>query len=132
KEDSTMRKTFLWGVLLLLPAIAMPAQTTAITTASHRTTQLLTGTEERVRHELVRLPYFSVFDNLTFQVQGDTVVLGGAVTRPTLKHDAEHVAKKVEGVDRVVNNIEVLPLSSMDDRIRMAELRAIYGDPLLS
>jgi hyperosmotically inducible protein len=56
----------------------------------------------------------------------------GQVTRPTLKSDAENVTKRVEGVTRVVNNIEVLPLSSMDDQIRMATYRAIYGDSALS
>lgn len=80
-----------------------------------------------VRHELVMLPYYSIFDDLAFRVDGSTVTLFGAVTRPTLKSDAENVAKRVEGVTRVVNNIEVLPLSPMDDRIRLATYRAIYG-----
>src|SRR5689334_23381629 len=63
-----------------------------------------------VRHELVMLPYYSVFDNLSFKVDpGGVVTLMGQVTRPTLKSDAENVTKKVEGVSRVVNNIEVLP-----------------------
>jgi hyperosmotically inducible protein len=85
-----------------------------------------------VRHELLMLPYYGVFDDLAFRVDGGTVTLFGAVTRPTLKTDAERVVKRIEGVDRVVNNIEVLPLSSMDDQIRLAEYRAIYGDPALS
>ncbi len=80
-----------------------------------------------VRHELVMLPYYSIFDDLAFRVDGSTVTLFGAVTRPTLKSDAENVVKRVEGVTRVVNNIEVLPLSPMDDRIRLATYRAIYG-----
>src|SRR5947209_11997085 len=82
---------------------------------------------KEVRHELVMLPYYGLFDNLAYRVDGSTVTLFGQVTRPTLKSDAENVVKHIEGVDRVVNNIEVLPLSSMDDRIRMAEYRAIYG-----
>ncbi len=85
-----------------------------------------------VRHELVMLPYYGVFDDLAFNVEGSTVTLMGAVTRPTLKSDAENVTKKVEGVTRVVNNIKVLPLSPMDDQIRMAVYRSIYGDPSLS
>ncbi|MDQ6759767.1 MAG: BON domain-containing protein [Acidobacteriota bacterium] len=85
-----------------------------------------------VRHELVMLPYYGVFDDLAFRVDGGTVTLLGQVTRPTLKSDAEHIAKRVEGVTQVVNNIEVLPLSPMDDQIRMAEYRAIFGDPSLS
>jgi hyperosmotically inducible protein len=80
------------------------------------------------RHELVMLPYYGVFDNLAFRVEGDTVTLLGEVTRPTLKSDAEAAVKRIEGVERVDNQIEVLPLSPMDDQIRMAEYRAIYGN----
>jgi hyperosmotically inducible protein len=86
----------------------------------------------KVRHELLMLPYYGVFDDLAFRVDGNTVTLLGAVTRPTLKSDAERVVKRIEGVEKVVNQIEVLPLSTMDDQIRMAEYRAIYGDPSLS
>ena len=85
-----------------------------------------------VRHQLVMLPYYGVFDDLAFRVEGGKVTLLGAVTRPTLKSDAENVVKRVEGVTQVDNRIEVLPLSSMDDQIRMAEYRVIYGDPALS
>jgi hyperosmotically inducible protein len=84
-----------------------------------------------VRHELVMLPYYGVFDNLAYQVNGGTVTLLGQVTRPTLKSDAERVVKNIEGVDRVVNKIEVLPLSPMDDKARLAVYRAIYSDPAL-
>jgi hyperosmotically inducible protein len=87
---------------------------------------------QEVRHQLVMLPYYGVFDDLAFRVEGGTVVLMGQVTRPTLKSDAENVVKRVEGVTSVNNEIEVLPLSPMDDQIRMAEYRAIYGDPALS
>ena len=87
---------------------------------------------KQVRHQLLMLPYYGVFDDLAFRVDGSTVTLLGAVTRPTLKSDAENSLKHVEGVQRVVNQIEVLPLSPMDDQTRMAEYRAIYGDPELS
>jgi len=83
--------------------------------------------QREVRHELVMLPFYGVFDNLAFKVDGNTVTLLGQVTRPTLKSDAEKVTKDIEGVERVVNQIEVLPLSPMDDQIRMAEYRAIYS-----
>jgi hyperosmotically inducible protein len=83
--------------------------------------------ERQVRHELVMLPYYGVFDNLSFRVNGDAVELMGQVTRPTLKSDAENVVKDIEGVRQVTNNIEVLPLSPNDDRIRLAAYRAIYG-----
>jgi hyperosmotically inducible protein len=85
-----------------------------------------------VRHELLLLPYYSVFDNLAYKVEGDTVTLLGQVARPSLKSDAENAVKKIEGVDKVVNNIEVLPVSPMDDRIRHAEFRKIYSFPPLS
>src|ERR1700736_5336494 len=82
-----------------------------------------------VRHELTMLPYYSVFDDLAFKVDGSTVTLYGAVVRPTLKSDAENVVKKIEGVEKVVNNIEVLPVSPNDDRIRRAVYHAIYSQP---
>jgi hyperosmotically inducible periplasmic protein len=87
---------------------------------------------KEVRHQLVMLPYYGVFDDIAFRVEGSKVTLLGAVTRPTLKSDAGNVTKRVEGVTEVDNQIEVLPLSPMDNQIRMAEYRAIYGDPVLS
>lgn len=87
---------------------------------------------QEVRHHLVMLPYYSVFDDLGFTVNGGTVTLVGAVTRPVLKDDAGKAVKDVEGVTNVVNDIEVLPLSSMDDQLRRRVYRAIYGDPALS
>lgn len=86
----------------------------------------------QVRHELVTLPYYSIFDNFGYRVDGDVVTLFGEVTRPTLKSDAERIVKHIEGVSRVENRIEVLPLSPMDDRIRFATARAIYGFPALN
>jgi len=86
---------------------------------------------KEVRHELLMLPYFSVFDNLSYKVDGYNVTLMGQVTRPTLKSDAENVVKKIEGVEHVDNQIELLPLSPNDDRIRRAVYRAIYGFPAL-
>jgi hyperosmotically inducible protein len=85
-----------------------------------------------VRHQLLLLPYYSVFDNLLFKVQGDKVTLLGQVVRPTLKSDAEAAVKGIEGVASVENQIEVLPVSPMDDQVRRAVYRAIYGDASLS
>ncbi|HKR60411.1 MAG TPA: BON domain-containing protein [Pyrinomonadaceae bacterium] len=83
---------------------------------------------KEVRHELATLPYYGVFDWLQFQVQPDnTVVLKGQVVRPTTKSDAEARVKDIDGVSKVVNEIEVLPLSSQDDRLRAALYRTIYG-----
>jgi hyperosmotically inducible protein len=87
---------------------------------------------KEVRHQLLLLPYYSVFDILSYRVDGDTVTLEGSVVRPTLKSDAESAVKSVEGVGSVVNKIQVLPLSPMDDQSRAALYRAIYGDPTLS
>ncbi len=83
---------------------------------------------QEVRHQLVMLPYYTIFDDLGYRVDGGTVTLEGAVTNPVLKSDAENVVKRVEGVTSVVNNIEVLPLSPNDWQIRRAEARVIYGN----
>lgn len=90
------------------------------------------GIAKEVRHQLVMLPWYSVFDNLAYSVEGDKVTLYGQVTRPSLKSDAEGAVKSVEGVSTVVNNIEVLPPSPMDDQLRRALYRAIYGEGGLS
>jgi hyperosmotically inducible periplasmic protein len=87
---------------------------------------------QEVRHQLVMLPYYGIFDDIAFRVEGGKVTLLGQVSRPTLKSDAGNVVKRVEGVTEVDNQIEVLPLSPMDDQIRMAEYRAIFGDPTIS
>jgi len=87
--------------------------------------------QKEVRHELVMLPYLSVFDNLAFKVDGYDVTLLGQVVNPTLKSDAENVVKKIEGVEKVVNQIEVLPPSPMDDQLRRKLFRGIYGYPTL-
>jgi len=95
----------------------------------------MTPAEQRiakeVRHELLMLPYFGVFDDISFKVQGYTVTLLGYVTRPVLKSDAGNVVKRVEGVERVDNQIQVLPPSTMDDGLRIRLFRAIYGYPAL-
>jgi hyperosmotically inducible protein len=82
---------------------------------------------KEVRHQLVMLPYYSVFDDLKYKVDGNKVTLLGEVTKPTLKSDAEAAVKSIEGVGTADNQIKVLPLSPMDDRIRLAEYRAIYS-----
>jgi hyperosmotically inducible protein len=88
---------------------------------------------KEVRHELVMLPYYGVFDNLAYKVDSDgTVTLIGQVARPVLKSDAENSIKHIEGVAKVVNNIEVLPTSPNDDQIRRATYRAIFGNSVLS
>ena len=87
---------------------------------------------KEVRHELVLLPFYSVFDNLQYKVDGAKVTLLGQVVRPVLKDDAAAAVKHIEGVEAVDNQIEVLPLSPNDDRIRRAEYRSIYSFPSLN
>ena len=94
------------------------------TEPSPRATERIT---KEVRHELLMLPYFGVFDNIAYKVDGYKVTLLGQVSRPTLKSDAENVVKRIEGVEHVDNQIEVLPTSPNDDRLRLALFQAIYG-----
>ncbi len=82
---------------------------------------------EKVRHELVMLPYFTIFDNLSYQVDSRVVTLTGQVRDPVLKSDAGSVVARIPGIESVVNNIQVLPVSQFDDGIRIATARAIYG-----
>jgi len=82
---------------------------------------------KEARHEIVTLPYFDVFDNIELRLDGYTLTVSGQVTKPSLKVAAESELREIEGVEAVVNNIEVLPLSPNDDRLRMATYRAIYG-----
>lgn len=109
-------------VTLLMTHVAMAQQRRQ--SGGARQTAWLT---KEVRHELATLPNYSVFDWLEFEVRSDsTVILRGAVTRPTIKSGAEASVKDIEGV-RVVNQIKVLPLSPNDDRLRVALYRAIYN-----
>jgi len=102
--------------------------------ASHQrdNSKLRNNLIKEVRHQLLLLPYYSVFDNLSFKVEADKVTLLGQVVRPTLKSDAESAVKGIEGVSSVDNQIQVLPVSPMDDQLRRAVYRAIYGDGVLS
>jgi len=103
----------------------------AILLATMAMSQTPAVSEERIvkqtRHEILTLPFFDVFDNIEFRVDGSKVTLMGQVTRPILKSSAEAVVKGIEGVESVNNQIEVLPLSPNDDRLRLAAYRAIYG-----
>lgn len=81
--------------------------------------------ENKVFKEIIKLPYYGVFDNIKFQVDGNTVYLMGKVTRPTTKSSAERLVGKIAGVDNVVNNIEILPLSRYDDSIRIRTVRIL-------
>ncbi len=116
--------------ILVLGTAAFGAASVPRNSAQSGLTRKTTVMEERIRHQLVMLPFYGVFDNLSFSIEGsNTVVLTGQVTQPILKSDAQAAVKRVEGVQKVVNNIEVLPLSPFDNRIRWATYRAIFSRP---
>ena len=129
---------------LMIVSLTFATGTMALANGKHDPKPQTTNTEQsapegeqayivkQARHELAMLPYYSLFDYLQFQVEGNTVILSGQVVRPLLKSDAEHAVSRVKGVEKVVNQIEVLPLSPMDDQIRRAEARAIFGYSTLS
>ncbi len=124
-----------FGIALAAISLTIPLRTTASmppSVTAQREAKSNQNLVREVRHQLLLLPYYSVFDNLVFKVDGDHVTLEGQVIRPTLKSDAEGAVKSIEGVSGVTNNIEVLPPSSMDDQLRHALYRAIYGDTVLS
>lgn len=113
-------------VLLMMLAAALPsfAQRPVSPQAEERI-------QREVRHELLMLPYERVFDNLAYKVEGYNVTLLGQVTNPVVKSDAESAVKRIEGVEKVDNQIEVLPVSPNDSRLRLQLYRAIYGYPAL-
>lgn len=131
-----MRKVDAFAVLLSLMmstyAVAQSTQAPAANQPSgEMQSQALTQQEQvklikGVRHALIMLPYYGVYDNLAFRLQGRTVILEGQVLTSSLKPDAASAVKKVEGVDKVVNNIQVLNAGPLDDRIRQEVYRAIY------
>jgi hyperosmotically inducible periplasmic protein len=114
------------GLAVLL--LAAPALVQAATSGSSAPQTL----EHKVRHELLMLPYYNVFDNLEYKVEGNTVTLAGQVVVPWVKSDALAAVRHIPGVATVVDKIEVLPVSFLDNQIRRAELRAIYRESALS
>jgi osmotically-inducible protein OsmY len=126
----TIPKALIAG-LLLFPLIGISPRTNALAANDGKKTQAPRDSEawitKEVRHQLVMLPWYSVFDNLEYKVVGNKVTLIGQVTKPVIKSDAERAVKSIEGVEAVDDEIEVLPVSPMDDQIRRAEYRAIYG-----
>ena len=124
---SILRLVLPW---LLIAAVQSPAVAQAQDNRKppqQRQAEAQARLEKEVRHELVMLPFYSVFDNLEYRVDGDRVTLSGQVTQPTLKSDAEKSVKSIEGVSAVDNKMEVLPVSPNDDRLRRAEFRSIYS-----
>jgi hyperosmotically inducible periplasmic protein len=132
--SSSIRCSVLFfGILLLAltPSVGLaqadkaPGQLESPATRDIRRTEAL---KEEIRHQLVMLPYYSVFDWLQAEAKPDgTVRLMGQVVRPTLKSDAEARVKRLEGATQVINNIEVLPLSTFDDQLRIALYRKMFN-----
>ena len=117
--------------IAVLTAVALACSMAAGQPQQEASPKAVERIQKEVRHELLMLPYLDVFDNLAYKVDGYNVTLYGQVTRPTLKSDAEKVVKGIEGVEKVDNQIEVLPASPSDDRQRIELYRAIYGyEPL--
>ena len=113
-------------LIAVLAAVAI-AGASAVAHAQEVSPKAVERIQKEVRHELLMLPYFDVFDNLAYKVDGYNVTLYGQVTRDTLKSDAEKAVRGIEGVEKVDNQVEVLPGSPMDDRLRIRLYRAIYG-----
>ncbi len=119
--------------LMILPPLAAAILLPAVIRAQARRPVPVRATERiarEVQHEILMLPYYGVFDAISYEVNGYSVTLTGWVTRPTLRSDAERAVKSIEGVEAVQNQIEVLPLSPNDDRLRLALYRAIYRSTL--
>lgn len=115
---------------VLVPLVA-EATTHVIQPLSAADGEQVRRTAELIRKKLVTLPNYGVFDDLSFTINGSEVTLNGYASRPTLKTDAARVVRSVEGVELVVNKIEVLPLSNFDDQIRLRAYMAIYRNPNL-
>ena len=112
------------SALVLLTPSVLPQETADTLDAKQQATLRLA---EQVRKQIVTQPQYGVFDFIHFAIQGDTVILRGMASRPTLKSGIENSVKKIEGVSNVKNEIEVLPVSPNDDRLRAAVYRSIYG-----
>src|ERR1700737_1712187 len=123
-----LKNRTLFGIVLASLSLTVPVITSARiphSAKSQRETKSNQKLVREVRHQLLLLPYYSVFDNLAFKVDGDRVTLEGQVTRPTLKSDAEAAVKSIGGISGVTNNTEDLPPPPMDDQLRHALYRAI-------
>lgn len=124
----TSRTSRMFSVAILSLAICASAIEGNALAKANLQNMLSASVVRTVRHELATLPYYGVFDWLEFQTLPDnTIVLRGQVVRPTTKSEAEARVKDIDGVSKVVNEIQVLPLSPSDDRLRIALYRAIYN-----
>lgn len=118
--------TFKGKVLAVAAALLLSASAVVAAPAPEQASAE-TQLAKKVRKELVTLPWYGVFDNLAYEIDGSTVTLHGQVVQPSTRRDAERRVAKLKGVERVVNNIEVLPLSPFDDDVRRRTYRALFG-----
>jgi len=118
--------------LLLTFAAAMPVDGQAGSGAKPANPDEKSALSREIHHQLQVLPFYSVFDNITFTINGTMVILTGQVLRPTLKENAEAAVKSLEGVTVVVNHIELLPASPSDDELRRGIYRAVYENSALA
>jgi hyperosmotically inducible protein len=122
-----MRKRSLEMIVVMLMAVSLFTPAFLREASAKNAGQVDARLVKRIRHELATLPYYGVFDWLQFEVRpNNTVVLRGQVVRPTTKSDAEARVKDIDGVRGVINEIQVLPVSPQDDRLRIALYRALY------
>jgi hyperosmotically inducible protein len=115
------------SLILFVPAVIAQQEVTSLDAKQRAILRLA----EEVRKKIVTVPQYGVFDSIHFALKGSTVILRGQASRPTLKSGIENAVKKIEGVSSVENQIEVLPLSPNDDRIRAAVYASLYRYPPL-
>jgi hyperosmotically inducible periplasmic protein len=115
--------------LLALAAVVAISASAALAAPANESGQAVGYDQlaKKVRHELVTLPWYGVFDNLEYQIDGSTVTLYGQVVQASTRKDAERRVSRIAGISRVVNQIEVLPVSPFDDSIRARTYRALFG-----
>jgi hyperosmotically inducible periplasmic protein len=131
-----MRRIATWltfiALLFAIAARSLPAQTTPANKSPKSEDKFPSNLSREIHHQILLLPFYSVFDSITFTLQGNKVTLAGQVLRHSLKENAEAAVKSIEGVDIVVDQIEVLPSSPSDDDLRSAVYRALYEDTALA
>lgn len=123
------------ALLALLAAFAAPsvlAQATPAAKSPKSEEKIAPSLAREIHHQLLLLPFYSVFDSISFSLEGSKVTLAGQVLRHNLREHAEAAVKSIEGVGLVVNQIEILPVSPSDDDLRRAVYRALYEDPVLA
>jgi hyperosmotically inducible periplasmic protein len=135
-KTASMRRIAIWltfvPLLFAVAALSLPAQTAPANKPPKSEDKFPSSLSREIHHQILVLPFYSVFDSISFTLQGNRVTLTGQVLRHSLKENAEAAVKSIEGVDIVVDQIEILPSSPSDDDLRRAVYRALYEDPALA